>query len=344
MVEFENAFMATISDCTITSNTASQEEPFGLVGGGGGFAAAGGTAFNVTTIKNSIVAQNDSPTNPDVAGELTSQGYNLIGDGTGGDITPTTGDQIGTGASPIDPMLGPLADNGGLTQTCALLLGSPAIDAGDPNAPATDQRNYDRTNAPDIGAYELGATIPRALANISTRLLVEAGDNVLIGGFIVTGTHGKEVLLHAVGPSLPLDGKLADPVLELHNASGALIASNDNWQTNTNKQDIIDTGIPPTNPKESALLVTLDPGAYTAIVHGANNGSGIALVEAYDLRPDDRCKISQHFDPWRCPDGRQRHDRWVHHSGQRRRICHRSRDRAVAAARWHTRRSVARVT
>ena len=279
----ENAGIASINNCPITNNSASQEETFGTVPGGGGISSAGGGAFNTTMVKNTIVAQNDSPTNSDVAGEIISNGYNLIGDGTGGTISPTTGDQIGTFDSPIDPMLGPLADNGGPTQTCALLPGSPAIDVGDPNTPETDQRNYDRTNAPDIGAFELGATIPQTLANISTRLLIETGDNVLIGGFIVTGSHSKEVLLRAIGPSLTLDGKLANPVLELHDASEAVIKTNDDWQTNTNEQEIVDTGLAPTDPLESALLVTLDPGAYTAIVSGANNGTGIGLVEAYDL-------------------------------------------------------------
>jgi hypothetical protein len=126
-------------------------------------------------------------------------------------------------------------------------------------------------------------TLTANLANISTRLLVETGDNVLIGGFIVTGTSSKSVLLRAIGPSLSLDGKLANPILELHDASGAVIATNDDWQTNSNKQEIIDTGIAPTDPLESALLFNLDPGAYTAIVSGASNGTGIALVEAYDL-------------------------------------------------------------
>jgi hypothetical protein len=279
----ENRWVATISDCTITGNTASQKQSSGTVNGGGGLTSAGGTLFNVTTVKNSIIAKNHSPTHPDVAGELISDGYNFIGNGTGGTITPTTGDQIGTFDAPIDPLLGPLADNGGPTQTCALLANSPAINAGDPDAPAMDQRNYDRQDAPDIGAFELGATIPRTLANISTRLLVETGDNVLIGGFVVTGGQGKAVLLRAIGPSLALKGKLANPVLELHNSAGDVIATNDNWQTNSNKQEIIDTGIPPANPLESALLMTLDPGAYTAIVRGVNNGTGIALVEAYDL-------------------------------------------------------------
>ena len=275
---------ATIIDCTITSNTASQNSALDDDIGGGGISKFQGEC----TLKNTIIAGNHAPTHPDIGSldgtfGFASEGYNLIGDGTDVEITPTTGDQIGTFGSPIDPMLGPLADNGGLTETCALLPGSPAVDVGDPNAPETDQRSYDRTNAPDIGAFELGATIPKTLANISTRLLVETGDNVLIGGFIVTGSHSKEVLLRAIGPSLALDGKLANPVLELHDASGAVITTNDDWQTNTNEQEIVDTGLAPTDPLESALLVTLDPGAYTAIVSGANNGTGIGLVEAYDL-------------------------------------------------------------
>ena len=138
-------------------------------------------------------------------------------------------------------------------------------------------------SAPDIGAYEFAGTIPKTLANISTRLRVETGDDVLIGGFIVTGTHTKTVLLRAIGPSLPLAGFLANPTLELYDAAGLLLGSNDDWQTNTNKQQIIDTGIAPTSPLESAIFVDLTPGAYTAIVRGVNNGTGIALVEAYDL-------------------------------------------------------------
>lgn len=279
----ENSTMATITACTITNNTALQDQTFSQVSGGGGIASLGGSAFNVTTLNDTIVAQNTSPTNPDVAGEIISTGYNLIGDGTGGAITPATGDQIGTDAAPIDAMLGPLANNGGSTQTAALLPGSPAIDAGDPDAPPRDQREYDRQNAPDIGAFELGATISRTLGNISTRLFIGTGDDVLIGGFIVTGTQAKPVLVRGIGPSLPLDGSLANPVLELHDNTGAIIATNDDWQTNDNAQEIINTGLQPSDPLESALLVPLDPGLYTAIVSGAGDSTGIGLVEMYDL-------------------------------------------------------------
>jgi hypothetical protein len=124
---------------------------------------------------------------------------------------------------------------------------------------------------------------PTILGNISTRGLVETGDNVLIGGFIITGTQPKAVILRAIGPSLPVAGAMADPTLELHDGAGTLIASNDNWMDASNKQAIIDTTIPPTNNLESAILTSLLPGAYTAIVSGVNNSSGIALVEAYDL-------------------------------------------------------------
>jgi hypothetical protein len=122
------------------------------------------------------------------------------------------------------------------------------------------------------------------LANISTRLLVGTGDNALIGGFIVTGTQPKKVIVRALGPSLPLAGGLADPVLELRNSSGGLIAFNDDWRSDQ-QAEIIATGIPPSNDLESAIVMTLpaNNSSYTAIVRGFNNGTGIGVVEAYDL-------------------------------------------------------------
>jgi uncharacterized delta-60 repeat protein len=127
---------------------------------------------------------------------------------------------------------------------------------------------------------------PTTLGNISTRLRVETGDNVLIGGFIVTGTQPKKIIVRAIGPSLPLAGALADPVLELRNSSGALIRSNDNWRDDpTQESEIIATGIPPSNNLEAAIVETLpaNGSAYTAIVRGLDNGTGIGVVEAYDL-------------------------------------------------------------
>jgi uncharacterized delta-60 repeat protein len=122
------------------------------------------------------------------------------------------------------------------------------------------------------------------LGNISTRLRVETGDNALIGGFIVTGTQPKKVIIRAIGPSLPLAGALANPVLELRNSSGGLVASNDNWRSDQ-EAEIIATTIPPSNDLESAIVATLpaNNSAYTAIVRGVNDSTGIGVVEAYDL-------------------------------------------------------------
>ena len=128
---------------------------------------------------------------------------------------------------------------------------------------------------------------PGRLVQLSTRMQVGTGDNVLIGGFIMRGPSAKRLMIRGIGPSSGLNGALADPVLELHDSAGAVIASNDNWGDATNKQDIIDTGIAPVSPNESTILTTLssDPNSafYTAIVRGANNTTGIGLVEIYDL-------------------------------------------------------------
>jgi hypothetical protein len=139
-----------------------------------------------------------------------------------------------------------------------------------------------------VEAYDLDRTVDSKLANISTRGLVQTGADVLIGGFIVLGDSAQKVIVRAIGPSLananpPVLGALADPTLELHNPDGSLLASNDNWMDAPNKQEIIDSTVPPTDPAESAILATLPPGAYTAIVQGVNGTTGIALVEVYAL-------------------------------------------------------------
>lgn len=149
--------------------------------------------------------------------------------------------------------------------------------------------NVDRTGRilvadSDNGLIRIGVPASRAL-NISTRMDVQSGTNVLIGGFIVSGATQKKVLVRALGPSLGQAGisnTLADPVLELHDGSGAVIASDDNWK-DKQRAEIEATGIPPTNGLESALVATLNPGNYTAVVSGKNNGTGVGLVEVYDL-------------------------------------------------------------
>jgi len=148
--------------------------------------------------------------------------------------------------------------------------------------------------AMDIVGYNFGTGGPATikLANISTRGTVQPDPNALIGGFIVTGTQPKKVILRAIGPSLgnanpPVVGALADPSLELHDGTGAVLAMNDNWMdlSAADQQVLTDNGVAPTDPMESALVATLpaNTARYTAIVRGVNNTSGIGLVEAYDI-------------------------------------------------------------
>ena len=148
-----------------------------------------------------------------------------------------------------------------------------------------------------VEVYDLNPNTTSVLGNISTRAFVQTGNDVMIGGFVVQGTGPKSVIVRAIGPELTPFGipdALADPTLELHNGTGALIASNDNWQTTviggiiTSNQvsAIQNSGHVPTQPSESAIIATLQPGNYTAIVRGRNNTTGVALVEVYDLNPN----------------------------------------------------------
>ena len=134
-----------------------------------------------------------------------------------------------------------------------------------------------------------------SMLNISTRLKVQTGDNALIGGFIVRGIGPKKMIVRGMGPSLSakgVPGVLQDPTLELHDSTGATILSNDNWQDDAKKAaEIQATGLAPGDPHESAIVATLDPGSYTAVLRGANNTIGVGLVEAYDL--DDQPAASE---------------------------------------------------
>ena len=158
-----------------------------------------------------------------------------------------------------------------------------------------------------IGKFSFSAPTPTPtptppatsyLGNISTRSFVQTGDNVMIGGFIVQGTGTKRVIIRAIGPELSappfnVPNALANPTLELHDSTGALIASNDNWQftiiggiiTSDQGLEIRNSGHAPANPLESAIIADLPSGNYTAIVRGVNNTTGVALVEVYDLKP-----------------------------------------------------------
>ena len=145
-----------------------------------------------------------------------------------------------------------------------------------------------------VEVYDLTPGASSSLGNISTRSFVQTGEHVMIGGFIVQGTGRKRVIIRAIGPELTqfgINDALANPRLEVHNQTGALIATNDNWQTTilggiiTSNQvsDIQNSGHAPTEASESAIIADLLPGNYTAIVRGVNNSAGVALVEVYDL-------------------------------------------------------------
>jgi plastocyanin/uncharacterized protein YggT (Ycf19 family) len=146
-----------------------------------------------------------------------------------------------------------------------------------------------------VEVYDLSPDPDSILGNISTRSFVQTDDNVMIGGFIVQGTQPKMVIIRAIGPELTPFGVpnvLANPTLELHNGSGALIAFNDNWQTTViggiithdQVQEILNSGRAPTDARESAIIANLPAGNYTAIVRGVSNTTGVALVEVYDLQ------------------------------------------------------------
>ncbi|MDQ3199859.1 MAG: aryl-sulfate sulfotransferase [Verrucomicrobiota bacterium] len=139
--------------------------------------------------------------------------------------------------------------------------------------------HLEKANFPVVG--------PRAL-NLSTRGTVASGDEALIGGFIITGTGSKQVVLRAIGPSLAdsgVPGVLANPVLTLFDASGQLVATNDDWQSDPGATEIAANGLAPTDPAEAATIQTLAAGAYTFVVSGQDTSTGIGLVEAYDLSP-----------------------------------------------------------
>jgi hypothetical protein len=136
-----------------------------------------------------------------------------------------------------------------------------------------------------IEIYDLDAN-KSVLANISSRGMVDTGDNVMIGGFIAGNQSGStKVLVRGIGPSLQgsVPNPLADPILELHDSNGNTLETNDNWKDSPERAEIEATGIPPSNDLESAILRPVPPSGYTAILRG-KTGSGLAVVEIYNLR------------------------------------------------------------
>ena len=292
-----NVGFVTLVHSTIVGNTATigalksgnGERPESF--GGGLYAGAN----SVSSLRDSIIARNQivpkagaagsGSAGPDVSGAVTSEGHNLLGrsDGATGF---TSDDQQGgtTEETSLDPRLGPLGNYGGPTKTLPLLPDSPAIDRASSAPPDSDQRGLPRRRQADVGAFEYqGGPEPSTLANISTRARVQEGDKAIIGGFIITGTQLKTLVVRAVGPSLTVPGVLMDPVLEVYDSAGTLVATNDNWPEAETRTEIVASGLAPEHPNEPALWGVINPGAYTVAVRGQGNATGVGLVEVYDL-------------------------------------------------------------
>jgi hypothetical protein len=320
----------TVNSSTIVSNIATGGSGTPTVAGiGGGIFNANGTV----NLKSTLIAGNTAQT-PDVNGPFASQGFNLIGKTDGSTGFPSGTDLVGTINAPLDPKIDPngLQNNGGPTLTVALLPGSQAIDHGNSatsnGTPATDQRGagfpriVDNPNAAnavggdasDIGAFEVQASSPTPtptptpglVANVSTRLPVGTGDDVLIEGFVVQGPAGstKKIIVRAIGPSLipfGITDALANPTLEIHDANNgnAIVATNDDWRTTqvggliTGDQsaEISASGFAPGNDLESAIIANLLPGSYTAVVRGLGNSVGTGVVDAYDVSAASPAKL-----------------------------------------------------
>jgi hypothetical protein len=152
----------------------------------------------------------------------------------------------------------------------------------------------DAVHAVAYDAVVVRVTGRSALANLSTRVQIGTGNSVAIAGFIVTGNTAKQVVVRGLGPSLAtagVQGALSDPTLELYDASGNLLATNNDWQQ-TQAQVLRDSKLAPSNDLESAILAPLSPGAYTAILRGNGNATGIGLVEVYDLQSSASSKLA----------------------------------------------------
>lgn len=191
------------------------------------------------------------------------------------------------GISQISPLnFSAMSDNASVSVSISgtkLLVAGNGVGTAHVTVTATD---FDGATVSQMFTVNVVAA-PGHLVNLSTRMQVGTGDNALFVGFIMRGSAAKRLAIRALGQSTGLPGPVTNPTLELHDSSGATIATNDDWQTAANKQDVIDVGLAPSSPNESVILTTVpsDPNgkAYTAIMRGASNSTGLGVVEVYDL-------------------------------------------------------------
>ncbi|CAN5674697.1 hypothetical protein BH20VER1_BH20VER1_19880 [soil metagenome] len=292
-----------VQDCVLSNNTGSQtiwegdrvDPPFNRLQYSRNRIFTSGTVPFYSQISGDrSVAQMNSLTIPRSDGTTTVKAPTA-------NTAPASAPQVGA-LLMVPPMTSPTGAPGETLPIPAYLAyagsGAPLVlDGATQTAPAgVVQTLADTQHTLTVGNSTSTTTPPPGVAlNISTRLPVLTGDDILIGGFIILGPNPKQVIVRAIGPSLVaagLAGVLQDPVLELF-AGPTRIATNNNWRTtelggaisSPQAVDLEGFGIGPTSAAESAMLVTLAPGAYTALVRGVNNGTGIGLVEVFDVDP-----------------------------------------------------------
>ena len=256
--------------------------------GDGSFSGGSATLVQKVHARASTTALGSSP-NPSDAGQIVTFTATVAGDspGTG---TPSGMVTFHEGSNVLAQV--PLAANG----TASFVTS--ALSAGDHIITATYASDtvFAASSGNHIHTVTSPAPVPAQALNLSTRMRVQFGDHVGIGGFIITGSDPKHVLLRAIGPSLTSFGvndPLGDPVLELHGPDTFVTITNDDWRDDPVQKVLIEaSGIPPGNDLESAIDARLVPGAYTAIVRGKDNATGVALVEVYDLNPEVSSRLA----------------------------------------------------
>jgi hypothetical protein len=316
----DNGGASTIASSTFTDNTASGNGG-GICNANGGTLGIGNTILRAGALGTNIF--NDASTVISHGYNLSSDNGGGLLTATGDQVNtnPLLGPLQNNGGSTLTHELlpgSPAIDSGDPSFTPPPLydqrdlgynrvfngridIGSLEVQPGPPTptatstATATPTPTSTGTPAPTATATPPATPTPTPTAssaparalNISTRLRVETGNNVMIGGFIIVGSAPKNVAVRGIGPSLSgfgISDALSDPTLELRAASGALLFQNDNWQDDTTQAaQLTGLGLALPNPKESGIVATLQPGAsYTAVLAGKNGGTGVGLVEIYD--------------------------------------------------------------
>src|SRR5688572_6019833 len=244
-----------------------------------------GTGMTVVDALAALPRYNFSASGP-AFGELPLRNYSQADYNSGKPVTVPNLVSI-PGIEQISPLsFSAVSDNANVTVAVSgtkLLVGGSQVGSALITVTATD---LDGATVSDFFTVNVVAA-PGRLIQLSTRMQVGTGDNVLIGGFIMQGAPPKRLMIRGIGPSTGLPGALEDPVLELRDGTGALLATNDDWVDAPNREDMIDSGVGLARPKESGILLTVPSSTnnafYTAIVRGVNNSTGLGLVEVYDL-------------------------------------------------------------